>query len=182
MIPAQFFATLKPILSVSPVQTYLAATFGLGEGTDVLRVWSVDLMDEGSWANPFYIESTIACRSGRAVDFSPTEKRMAFAGHPFSGSTPYFKIFSTDDWSEAASPTVTGYGAVSNNCLKYSPNGEYLAVGVNASPYLRVFNTSDWSLVTIPTPPTSTVSAVAWNGDGTRLMAAVASGGSSNSV
>ena len=62
----------------------------------------------------------------------------------YAGSMPYLYVFS---WASNNLVTISTTGLGNVIAVKFSPDGNYLAVGHSTAPYLRIYNTSDWSHV-----------------------------------
>lgn len=154
MIPAAFFSSLKPSISVPESGQMLAAGFNNGQTYSLLvwntSDWSIAHSENG--AQP----------SVQAVGFNNDVSLLAV------GKDSAITIFNTLDWSTTQTLSTTGFGGVLG--LEFSPDGSYLAVAIGSSPFIKIYNTSTWTAISNPgTLPTGSGTEVSWSTDGSYL-------------
>lgn len=139
--------------SWSPEDNFLAVS---GSGVTILNTTS--------WA------TSGSLASGRYIDFHPDGELLAVTGtvnnldiYSFPGLA--LQLF------PAIKPSVT--------CLDcaFSPDGNYLAVGMQSSPFLTIYRTSDWTAISLPSPaPVNIVYSIDWTSDSRYLLITDAGG------
>lgn len=107
------------------------------------------------------------------VSWHPSEALLA-AAVQFSGLS-FFAI--VDGAPVAVTPGTTGITAARE--VSWSPNGQYLAVGLTSAPYLAVYRYVSGVLTKMTDPasmPTAAVRRIVWSDDGTRFVTSQSGG------
>ena len=109
-----------------------------------------------------------------AFDFSP--KGDIFVVANYKGATPgRFDIWATGGSDDAStwvllSPSIT-FPSGTVNFLKFSPDGQYLAVHFESSKYIKVYRVTDWSSLPDTSTTVSSSGIVSgFSADGTKLV------------
>lgn len=114
-----------------------------------------------------------------AFDFSPTGDIFVVANQTV-GALGRFDIWSTGGSDNASTwtlllPSIT-FPSGKVKFLKFSPDGQYLAVLFEAVKYIKVYNVSNWSsLPDTSITPSANVGSLGFSGDSTKLVVAGAS-------
>lgn len=101
--------------------------------------------------------------TGRGCKFSPDGAKLATIT---SSNAESLVVYNVSDWSKIAIPG--GPPGINLYGLAWTPDGTKLAVA-NSGSSLWVYTVADWSNVTQGLGTSNTVSAMCYNGDGTRL-------------
>lgn len=126
----------------------------------------------GGYSTKYGNPSTLPANTVGQVTFR-NQSTQAFACS-FSGTTPFVRawIWSSGFSTVYANPATVPTGATT---IRFSPDGNTVLVGTNASPYVHAYAWSaGWSTKysNPATLPTGTVNDVNWNPDSTAVMAA----------
>ncbi len=138
-------------VDISPDKTKLVSV--TSTGTDNISYQNIPLTDDTVFTDLQYPAVSF---SGIAIACATSNKFRCFAGR-----SPYLYVF---DWETGDLLTIptTGLGNVS--AVKFSPDGEYLALTHATTPFLRIYKTSDWTFIS-PVPAVVEGGSIVWSAD-----------------
>lgn len=145
-------------MGISPDQTKIALTAGSTGPSNMLNSVYEPTDDEfcrGVVASPVSFSGSVQC-----CDTSNTHRA-------YGGGSPFLYVF---DWASGALQVVSVTGLSTVQALKFSPDGQFLAVLHIATPFLRIYKTSDWTFVNAATAFNSQGAAIEWAPDSSRVV------------
>lgn len=132
------------------------------DNTKLVRATSASSGKMGYKSIPFSDDILFQSLDEPTVSFSGVVTSCSTSNEfrAFAGRSPYLYVF---DWDTDSLVTVsvTGLGDVAG--IKFSPDGQYLAVVHRATPYVRIYKTQDWSFVDGAVAATSDSESIVWS-------------------